>query len=185
VLCFPYPGIDGFCRDKIFPPLKGEDGHTTRYLQRKDSGVHLYIPPLARAALTNPDVTLYITEGEKKAAKACQEGFPCIGLGGLWCWIENGKPIAELDCIAWQERHVVLVPDNDPWQDRHDLLVRGGREVVFACEQVSLSSPLFNEARRREECRQERLRTEEAQSDTTSDQHPMPEPWPVLDSAAL
>src|SRR4051794_21775470 len=49
LLCFPYPGCNGFCRNKIFPPLKDEKGHLTRYLQRKDSGVHLYIPPLARA----------------------------------------------------------------------------------------------------------------------------------------
>jgi len=122
LLCFPYPGVDGFCRDKVFPPLKGENGHTTRYLQRKGSGVHLYIPPRARAALTDPSVTLHVTEGEKKAAKACQERFPCIGLGGLWNWLSDGNPISDLDLVTWQERRVVLVPDNDVWQERDDLL---------------------------------------------------------------
>jgi hypothetical protein len=122
VLCIPYPGLDGFCRDKVFPPLKDEDGHTKHYLQRKGSGVHLYIPPRARAALTNPGVALYLTEGEKKSAKACQEGFPCVGLGGLWNWLQNGQPIEELNLIVWQERRVVLVPDNDVWQDRDELL---------------------------------------------------------------
>jgi hypothetical protein len=121
VLCFPYPGIEGFCRDKLFPPLRSEDGHTTRYLQRKDSGVHLYIPPLARVALTDPSVTLYFTEGEKKAAKACQESFPCIGLGGLWNWVQDGKPIEDLNLVVWRERHVVLIPDSDVW-GRQDLL---------------------------------------------------------------
>ena len=76
---------------------------------------------LLRAALTDPSIALYITEGEKKAAKACQEGFPTIGLGGLWCWLENGKPIAEFDCIAWGDRPTVLVPDSDVW-GRQDLL---------------------------------------------------------------
>jgi hypothetical protein len=122
LLCFPYPGVDGFCRDKVFPSLKGENGHTTRYLQRKGSGVHLYIPPLARAALTDPSVTLYVTEGEKKAAKACQEGFPCIGLGGLWNWVSGGNPIPDLDLVICQERRLMLVPDSDVWQGRDDLL---------------------------------------------------------------
>lgn len=122
LLCFPYPGLDGFCRDKLFPPLEEEDGHTRRYSQRKDSGVHLYIPPLARAALSNPAIALYLTEGEKKSAKACQEGFPCVGLGGLWNWVQDGKPIEELNLIVWQERRIILVPDSDVWQDRDDLL---------------------------------------------------------------
>ena len=71
LLCFKYPGFDGFCRDKVFPPLQGDDGHAIRYLQRKGSGVHLYVPPRARAVLTDPSITLYLTEGEKKSAKAC------------------------------------------------------------------------------------------------------------------
>jgi len=66
LLCFPYPGVDGFCRDKVFPPLKGENGHAARYLQCEGSGVHLYVPPLARAVLTDPSVTLFLIEGEKK-----------------------------------------------------------------------------------------------------------------------
>jgi len=28
--------------------------------------VHLYVPPLARAVLTDPSVTLFLIEGEKK-----------------------------------------------------------------------------------------------------------------------
>lgn len=122
VLCFPYVGIDGFCRDKIFPTdLVGKDGHKMRYLQRKDSGVHLYMPPLAQAALTDPAVALYVVEGEKKSAKGCQEGYPTIGLGGLWNWVQDGKPIEELDLVTWTDRLVFLVPDFDAWQ-RQDLL---------------------------------------------------------------
>lgn len=121
LLCFPYPGIPGFCRDKVFPAFKDKDGHSVRYLQRKNSGAHLYIPPLARAVLADPTVVFYLTEGEKKTAKACQEGLPCIGLGGLWCWLHEGKPIADLDGILWAERPTVLVPDSDVWE-RPELL---------------------------------------------------------------
>jgi len=42
-------------------------------------------------------------------------------LGGLWNWVQGGKPIADLDGIAWTDRPTVLVPDSDVW-GRQDLL---------------------------------------------------------------
>jgi hypothetical protein len=83
-LVFPYPGDEGFCRVKIFPPYRDKAGHIVKYLQKRKSGVHIYIPPLARAVLKDPTVPLYWTEGEKKAGRAWQDTLPCNGLGGLW-----------------------------------------------------------------------------------------------------
>ena len=83
-LVLPYPGEDGFYRVKVFPSFTKRDGHTVKYLQRPGTGVQLYNPPLAAKVLKDPSKPLGWTEGEKKAAKACQEGVPCIGLGGLW-----------------------------------------------------------------------------------------------------
>ena len=124
LLCLPYPTHPGFCRDKIFPPdLKGKDGHGMRYLQRKDSGCRLYIPPLAQQVLSDSTTPLYFTEGEKKAAKACQEGYACIGLGGLWNFGKDGKLLTEFDTIALTGRHVTLIPDSEVWVSRPDLLV--------------------------------------------------------------
>src|SRR5207253_6981439 len=37
-----------------------------------------YLPPETRRVLSDPGVPLLITEGEKKAAKADQEGFQCV-----------------------------------------------------------------------------------------------------------
>ena len=37
----------------------------------------------------HPDAPLYITEGEKKAAKAWLEGIPCIGIQGIYNWLAN------------------------------------------------------------------------------------------------
>ncbi len=125
-LVFPYPGEEGFCRAKVFPPFEDKDGHTVRYLQRKGSGVRLYIPPLAAKVLNDPGTPLVWTEGEKKAAKACQEEMPCIGLGGLWNWQEDGKPIPKLDDIAHAEREELICPDSDVW-GRPDLI-----RVVYA-----------------------------------------------------
>jgi hypothetical protein len=124
VLCFPYPGEEGFCRDKIFPTdLQDKNGHGLRYLQRPGTGCRLYIPPPAQQVLQDPAVPLRFTEGEKKAAKACQEGYPCIGLGGLWNFGTNGQLLPKFDEIALKQRPVILVPDSEVWTTRKDLLV--------------------------------------------------------------
>lgn len=94
-----------------------------RYRQRGRTGCRLYIPPEADAVLKNPQVPLRFTEGEKKAAKACQEGYPCIGLGGLWNFSRNGNLVPKFDEIILQDRRVILVPDSEVWTQRKDLLL--------------------------------------------------------------
>lgn len=120
-LVFPYPGEKGFCRVKVSPPFVDKKGHTVKYIQRPGSAVHLYIPPLAAKVLKNPTAPLAWTEGEKKAAKACQEGITCNALGGLWNWLEDGRPIPILDEIAHVERQETIYADSDIWP-RPDLL---------------------------------------------------------------
>lgn len=119
VLCFPYPGCDGFERYKPFPSLDGKP----KYLQKKGTGNHLYIPERVRPVLSDPIVPLCITEGEKKTLKAVQEGLNCIGLGGLWNWSDGSEEknlIPDFGEINFEKRSVLLVPDND-WKqpDRH------------------------------------------------------------------
>ena len=135
VLVFPYDGAghggawrrDGeFVRCKLFPPVGDGQGHTIRYYQRAGTPPRLYVPARARAALADPTVPLLITEGEKKALKANQEGLACVAVGGLWNWQTAGRPIADLDRIDWYEREAVIVPDSDVWT-RPDLL-----QPVFA-----------------------------------------------------
>ncbi len=119
LLAFPYPGCDGFVRYKPFPSLEGRP----KYLQKKDTGSHLYIPERVRAAISDSSVPLYITEGEKKTLKAVQEGLICIGLGGLWNWSDGSEEKnlnSTFNLIVWQARTVFITPDND-WlsPDRH------------------------------------------------------------------
>ena len=114
-----------FFRVKLFPPLVGNK-RTMKYAQRKGSGVKLYLPPNTKSFLKNITVPLCIAEGEKKSLKADQEAIPCIGIGGLWNWVRDGQPIADLDSIAWVERPVTIVPDSDIWS-RQDLM-----QVVYA-----------------------------------------------------
>jgi hypothetical protein len=114
----PYPEADGFARVKLFPPVATADGGTMRYFQPAGSVPRLYLPPRARAALAEPSVSMFWTEGEKKALAGDQA---CIGLGGLWNWLDDGRPIPDLDRIDHVGRVEVLVPDSDVWT-RPDLL---------------------------------------------------------------
>ena len=135
VLVFPYDGAprnipmrrdDEFVRCKLFPPVHDGQGHTIRYYQRAGTPPRLYVPAPARAALADPTMPLLITEGEKKALRANQDGPACVAIGGLWNWQTAGRPIADLDRVDWVERDTVIVPDSDVWT-RPDLL-----QPVFA-----------------------------------------------------
>ena len=107
----PYPSCDGFSR---FRGFYDGDKDGAKYLQRKGTGNHLYITPLAASILSDPTKPLYFTEGEKKALKACQEGLPCVAVGGLWNWkIKDGGLIPDFDKIELKHRTVYIVPDND------------------------------------------------------------------------
>jgi putative DNA primase/helicase len=117
-LVFPYPELNGsgpYARVKLdaTPP----DGK--RYRSPKGRPNRLYIPPLLdRAVLTDARESLYVSEGEKKALKACQEGLPCIAVPGVWSWKTRDKhdhsaPIPDLEHIVWQGRMVFVVYDSD------------------------------------------------------------------------
>lgn len=142
VLVFPYPGANGFCRVKVFPSYKDNDGHTVKYLQKKGASSHLYVLPSVQEMLRDPSKVVIITEGEKKAAKAVQEGLPTISIPGLWNWVKRDtcEGIEDLDRIVWKGRSIIYVPDSDTWM-RADLqkavfalgkeLERRGAEVTF------------------------------------------------------
>jgi putative DNA primase/helicase len=101
------------------------DGKPIKYESPIRSSNRAYFPPGTLAALKDPSAPLVGTEGEKKAAKADQEGFPCIGLVGVWGWIKKRKRdkdgnaegerelIDDLASIPWQGRPVFLCFDSD------------------------------------------------------------------------
>jgi hypothetical protein len=111
---------------------KGKDkGKPVKYESRRGAVVLPYFPPRTLAALKDRTQPLLMTEGEKKAAKADQEGFPCIGLAGVDCWSkprpkgQSGKPkgkqelSAELAAVAWEGRPVHIVYDSDLAEKRN------------------------------------------------------------------
>jgi AAA domain/Domain of unknown function (DUF3854) len=118
LLAFPYTA--SFTRYKVFPTHLKVQGKHFRYTQPRGSAVHLYIPPMVRAAVNDPRETLWVVEGEKKALKGCQEGLACVALGGLWNWLQDGRLIADIQALPLRDRRVVIVPDSDVWR-RTDL----------------------------------------------------------------
>ena len=114
--------VNGFERWKLFPSIE-KDGHTQKYYQAKETDPHVYYPPLVewRKIAQDTTATVVIAEGEKKAAKGCQEGLPALSIGGVWSWrtkLANGERLLlpELEQIIWKGRIVELVPDSDAWR---------------------------------------------------------------------
>lgn len=59
-----------------------------KYFSVSGADTHLYVPPGFDAVYAATDY-LIITEGEKKAAKAVQEGFPCVAIAGVDMWADS------------------------------------------------------------------------------------------------
>lgn len=127
LLAFPYGSEDE--RYKLFLP-QGD----VKYYQRKGTSPWLYFPSAAILAIKDATIPLHITEGEKKALKASQEGLPCLGLGGLWNWCDGSKEknlILDFDWVEWRNRTVYLVPDNDWLQPDHHGERKNLRQAVY------------------------------------------------------
>ncbi len=114
-----------FVRFKPDKPRK-RDGKTVKYESPLGSGNRVYFPPGIGAAVVDPTKELVIVEGEKKALAGTQDGFPTLGLSGVWNWALKRpkdpttgrgtgprKLIDDLEQIHWQGRRVVIVFDSD------------------------------------------------------------------------
>ncbi len=89
-----------------------------KYCSPKGAGCHVYVPAIIPPErLKNARIPVYVTEGTKKALKACQEGLLCIALAGVDAWKDKrsgeSAPIPDLDKITWKGRTVFVVFDSD------------------------------------------------------------------------
>jgi hypothetical protein len=130
-LGIPYRRPDGsLVRSNEFARLRPDNprtnaGRCIKYESPKGSTVRLYFPPATCDVLRDSSIPLLITEGEKKSAKADQEGFACLGLGGVEAWSrkrEKGSDgrklgkrelIADFDAVILEGRQVYIVFDSD------------------------------------------------------------------------
>jgi len=89
-----------------------------RYSQPFNSAPHIYYPPYLdwQAIAKDPTYPILITEGEKKAAKACSLGIACIALGGVYGFKSSKRMqdlIPEFDDIQWKDRAIEICYDAD------------------------------------------------------------------------
>src|SRR5262249_57206970 len=127
----------GYGRLKPDRPRKDKNGKAIKYESPVGTGNLPYFPCGTLAVLKNASHPIIITEGEKKAAKADQEGFPCIGLVGVYGWqtkaardkdgkVKGERPlIPDLKTIPWQGRSVSIVYDSDAAGNRNVLWGEG------------------------------------------------------------
>ncbi len=102
------------------PPTKfGRQDKPQRYWQPVNTMPRAYFAPLGvrwTDVLADTEKAIYLTEGEKKSARTCKEGLPCIGLGGVWSWRAKRAGVAlisDLADINWTGRTAVIVFDSD------------------------------------------------------------------------
>lgn len=127
-LCFPFVSTDGAPLGHVMvkPDRPREkDGKAVKYESPAGTPMRAYFPPGTHAALADATVPLLITEGMKKALKADQHGFACVGLAGVygWCQKRTRGPdgtktgarqlIPDLAAIAWRDRLVTIIFDSD------------------------------------------------------------------------
>lgn len=111
-----------FYRLRYLDEPKGFESSTNkkplRYVQPPKTEPHAYFPLSVQWSDFIHDVSkpIIITEGEFKAAKACKEGFPTIGLGGVYSWRSYKLGIMfldELEQFTWAKRKVYICFDSD------------------------------------------------------------------------
>lgn len=118
-MVFPYRALNGTLSTYARVKLDHADDDGKRYRSPAREPSRIYLPPAFDVKwLAHTGMALWITEGEKKALKASQEGLPCLALPGVWNWrMRNDRdksvPIADLDAIAWRGRTVFIVFDSD------------------------------------------------------------------------
>lgn len=118
-----------------------ESGKRLKYCKPPKTDNLIYFPP-GFDALYEQSEYIIITEGEKKAAKGVQEGFPVVAIGGVWNWFDNNmrntekleglkisyktRPLDALLAMAC-EKKIVLVFDSDA---KDNIQVRAALQVL-------------------------------------------------------
>lgn len=121
-IIIPYYDPDG----NLKKDAKGRDYKRTRlkfpddgakYKSEVNAGIRVYIPADVHSYLMNDNtIPVIITEGELKAIKATEDGFPTIGIGGNWLWKEKkGSNELNPDLVPYAipGREFIVIWDSD------------------------------------------------------------------------
>lgn len=112
----PYVRVRYLEEDNTFAKQTKEKAR--RYAQPPETAPCVYFPQNIDwvSIIEDPTKPIIITEGELKAAKACKEGFPTLGLGGVYSYRSTKLGLTILPIlneINWQMRYVYIVYDSD------------------------------------------------------------------------
>lgn len=120
-----YHTLEGKLRPDVYrvrvldqPTGKFGESRNLRYLQAPNTPPAAYLPKVCdwRGVKQDPEVTLFITEGELKAACLSKHSYACIGLGGVQSWRsqKQGWPLLpEIVAVGLELRRVIIVFDSD------------------------------------------------------------------------
>jgi hypothetical protein len=104
-------------------PRVNNQRRSAKYEVRPRSRNRVHAPLAIRDKLGTAAITLVITEGQKKAEKAAQEGICTIALAGVWNWKdrvgETSFPISDFELFALTRRRVLLCFDSDALSNSH------------------------------------------------------------------
>lgn len=127
-------GLVDFVRMKVYPTISDSEGHSIKYLQRKDTSPRLYAVKRVADAVRETTEPLYLVEGEKKAMAAAQRGYAAVGFAGIEGWHRKGSRqlLPDFDAIPLAGRLVNLVPDGDV--QTNDNVARGVEHFADALD---------------------------------------------------
>lgn len=115
-LLIPLHGTDGTVRLHQYRPDNpriGPDGKARKYETPFRKVLCIDVPPGALAAIGDPAVPLWITEGARKADAAVTAGLCCVALLGVDGWQSKGVALPDWKDIRLKDREVVIAFDSD------------------------------------------------------------------------
>lgn len=146
-----YQTGEPFYRIRLEHPGRGRDGKVMKYYSPAGSGINIFVPPTARLYLTkDPHGPMFLTEGEKKAIKASQEGLPTIAIPGIWMWKDRaGSPLLNPSIAEFLQvpRDIFLIFDSDATDEKKrrsfDLAAEGLADAVaqYGCKLYRIDLP--------------------------------------------
>lgn len=99
-------------------PRENRSGKLVKYETPGGSRMVMDVPPRIRAALGDPKVPLWVTEGVRKADAAVSAGLTCVALLGVWNWKGTNTLGGKTALPAWHDialngRRVYVAYDSD------------------------------------------------------------------------
>jgi putative DNA primase/helicase len=120
-ICIPFRHLDGtpiVDGDRPFARVRLYDAtETQKYSQRGRSGVHIFIPPGFKDSLKKS--TVFLVEGEFKAAALMEAGFAALGICGITgaCQSVDGEATLNSELVKILQSHqparLVFLGDSD------------------------------------------------------------------------